>query len=148
MWYTECWFSVSHIVSGISKRNLWYVWDLFPLGLPLIGTILRVLQYHSEGKHDSASKEDTSDEELQALAEITAEFLADICIQIPKVKPKEPFFVLLPPNPVFLLDQIAKEVSNHSGFFFVFFTLCRTLWQIWWRKATLQRRLLSQPQAV
>ncbi|XP_036962502.1 protein saal1 isoform X2 [Acanthopagrus latus] len=52
--------------------------------LPLIGTILRVLQYHREGKHDSASKEDTSDEQLQALAEITAEFLADICIQIPK----------------------------------------------------------------
>ncbi|KAM8751136.1 protein saal1 [Acanthopagrus schlegelii] len=52
--------------------------------LPLIGTILRVLQYHREGKHDSASKEDTSDEQLQALAEITAEFLADICIQIPR----------------------------------------------------------------
>lgn len=46
--------------------------------LPLIGTILRVLQYHSEGK------EDTKDEQLQALAEITAEFLADICIQISK----------------------------------------------------------------
>lgn len=48
--------------------------------LPIIGTILRVLQYHGEGKHD-ASK----DEQLQALAEITTEFLADICIQIPKV---------------------------------------------------------------
>ena len=96
--------------------------NLFLLGLPLIGTILRVLQYHREGKHDSASKEDTSDEQLQALAEITAEFLADICIQIPKVKPKEPFFILRPPNPVFLMDQIAKEVSNHSVFvFFCFF---------------------------
>nr|AFO64939.1 serum amyloid A-like protein 1 [Oplegnathus fasciatus] len=52
--------------------------------LPLIGTILRVLQYHSEGKDDGTSKEDTKDEQLQTLAEITAEFLADICIQIPK----------------------------------------------------------------
>lgn len=30
------------------------------------------------------SKDDTQDEQLQTLAEITAEFLADICIQIPK----------------------------------------------------------------
>ncbi|XP_044050394.1 protein saal1 isoform X1 [Siniperca chuatsi] len=52
--------------------------------LPLIGTILRVLQYHSEGKDDGTSKEDTRDEQLQTLTEITAEFLADICIQIPK----------------------------------------------------------------
>ncbi|XP_076590004.1 protein saal1 [Chaetodon auriga] len=52
--------------------------------LPLIGTILRVLQYQSEGKDDGTSKEDTEDEQLQTLAEITAEFLADICIQIPK----------------------------------------------------------------
>lgn len=64
---------------------------LLPLGLPLIGTILRVLQYHSEGKDDGTSKEDTKDEQLQTLAEITAEFLADICIQIPKVIPKERF---------------------------------------------------------
>ncbi|XP_051236675.1 protein saal1 [Dicentrarchus labrax] len=54
------------------------------IGLPLIGTTLRVLQYHSEGKHEGTSKEDTKDEELEALAEITAEFLADICMQIPK----------------------------------------------------------------
>nr|XP_020476580.1 protein SAAL1 isoform X1 [Monopterus albus] len=52
--------------------------------LPLIGTILRVLQYHSECKDDSTSKEETKDEQLQTLAEVTAEFLADICIQIPK----------------------------------------------------------------
>ncbi|XP_010745473.3 protein saal1 [Larimichthys crocea] len=52
--------------------------------LPLIGTILRLLQHSTEGKHDGSSKEDTKDEQLQALAEITAEFLADICIQIPK----------------------------------------------------------------
>ncbi|KAM7396833.1 hypothetical protein PAMP_019842 [Pampus punctatissimus] len=52
--------------------------------LPLIGTILRVLQYNSECNDDSTSKDDTQDEQLQTLAEITAEFLADICIQIPK----------------------------------------------------------------
>nr|XP_046251132.1 protein saal1 isoform X2 [Scatophagus argus] len=52
--------------------------------LPLIGTILRVIQYHSEGKHDGTGKEDTKDEQLQSLVEITAEFLADICIHIPK----------------------------------------------------------------
>ncbi|CAK6961495.1 protein saal1 [Scomber scombrus] len=52
--------------------------------LPLIGTILRVLQYHSECTDDSTSKDDTQDEQLQTLAEITAEFLADICSQIPK----------------------------------------------------------------
>ncbi|XP_029010056.1 protein saal1 isoform X1 [Betta splendens] len=45
---------------------------------PLIGTILRVLQYHSE------SKEDTKDEQLQILSEISAEFLADICNDISK----------------------------------------------------------------
>ncbi|XP_068595587.1 protein saal1 [Brachionichthys hirsutus] len=52
--------------------------------LPLIGSILRVLQYHSDGKHGGPSKDGTKDEQLQALAEMTAEFLADICIQIPK----------------------------------------------------------------
>ncbi|XP_037624138.1 protein saal1 [Sebastes umbrosus] len=52
--------------------------------IPLIGTILRVLQFHAEGKDNGTSKEDTEDEQLQTLAEITAEFLADICIQIPK----------------------------------------------------------------
>ncbi|XP_078113310.1 protein saal1 isoform X2 [Sander vitreus] len=45
--------------------------------LPLIGTILRVLQYHSEGKDDDTSKEDTKDEQLQTLAEIT-DTLADL----------------------------------------------------------------------
>ncbi|XP_029909692.1 protein saal1 isoform X2 [Myripristis murdjan] len=61
--------------------------------LPLIGTVLRVLQYHSEyqsdktegcdGKGDTQSEE-TKDEQLQALVETTAEFLADIFFQIPK----------------------------------------------------------------
>uniref|UniRef100_A0A7N8XHJ2 Serum amyloid A-like 1 n=1 Tax=Mastacembelus armatus TaxID=205130 RepID=A0A7N8XHJ2_9TELE len=52
--------------------------------LTLIGTILQVLQYFSECKEDDASKVDTKDEQLQVLAEITAEFLADICNQISK----------------------------------------------------------------
>lgn len=52
--------------------------------LPLIGTVLRVLQYHSERKTDESSADDTKDEQLQTLAEVTAEFLADICEQIPK----------------------------------------------------------------
>lgn len=54
------------------------------ISLPLTGSILRVLQYHSEGKHHGDSEEDTKDEQLQALAEITAEFLADICIHLTK----------------------------------------------------------------
>uniref|UniRef100_A0A8C3A9E9 Serum amyloid A-like 1 n=1 Tax=Cyclopterus lumpus TaxID=8103 RepID=A0A8C3A9E9_CYCLU len=49
-------------------------------GLPLIGTVLRVLQFHSEVKDEG-----TKDEQLQTLAEIAAEFLADICSHIPKV---------------------------------------------------------------
>uniref|UniRef100_A0A4W6DCC2 Serum amyloid A-like 1 n=1 Tax=Lates calcarifer TaxID=8187 RepID=A0A4W6DCC2_LATCA len=55
------------------------------LGLPLFATILRVLQYHSECKDDGTSKEGRKDKQLQILSEITAEFLADICSQIPKV---------------------------------------------------------------
>ncbi|XP_034540994.1 protein saal1 isoform X2 [Notolabrus celidotus] len=52
--------------------------------LPLIGTVLRVLQYHSESKTNDTNTEDTKDEQLQTLVEITTEFLADICTQIPK----------------------------------------------------------------
>uniref|UniRef100_A0A4W6DBS7 Serum amyloid A-like 1 n=1 Tax=Lates calcarifer TaxID=8187 RepID=A0A4W6DBS7_LATCA len=52
--------------------------------LPLFATILRVLQYHSECKDDGTSKEGRKDKQLQILSEITAEFLADICSQIPK----------------------------------------------------------------
>lgn len=49
--------------------------------LPLIGTILRLLQYHSDGE---SGEEEKKDEQLQMLAETAAEFLADICIHIPK----------------------------------------------------------------
>lgn len=47
---------------------------------PLIGTILRLLQFCSESKSDDS----VEDEQLQTLAEITAEFLSDICLLISK----------------------------------------------------------------
>lgn len=75
-----------------------------PVGLPLIGTVLRVLQFHSEVKCDGSSKEDTKDEQLQTLAEITAEFLADICIQVPKVIPNKHFV----PCWIMLFTEILK----------------------------------------
>ncbi|KAM9376828.1 protein saal1 [Pholidichthys leucotaenia] len=52
--------------------------------LPLIGTVLRVCQYYSEKNDESANKEDPKDEQLQTLAEITVEFLADLCGNISK----------------------------------------------------------------
>lgn len=58
--------------------------DRSDISISLIGTVLRVLQYQSEGKDDATSRDATKDEQLQTLAEITAEFLADICIQIPQ----------------------------------------------------------------
>lgn len=54
-------------------------------GVTLIGSVLRVLQYRSEAKDGGFGKEGVKDEQLQTLAEITAEFLAEICVQIPKV---------------------------------------------------------------
>lgn len=51
---------------------------------PLIGTLLRVCQYHTECKESSTNEEDAKDEQLQTLAEITAEFLAHLCDHIPK----------------------------------------------------------------
>lgn len=52
--------------------------------LPLIGSILRVCQYQNECKDNSANKEDEKDEQLETLAEITAEFLADLVVHIQK----------------------------------------------------------------
>lgn len=65
-------------------------YELCPLheGLPLVGTILRLLQDHSDAARDSESgKEEKKDEQLQMLADTAAEFLADICVQISKVEP-------------------------------------------------------------
>lgn len=50
--------------------------------LPLVGSVLRVLQYLTEYK--DANEDYTKNEQLQTLAEITTEFLADICVQISK----------------------------------------------------------------
>ncbi|XP_037834177.1 protein saal1 isoform X2 [Kryptolebias marmoratus] len=52
--------------------------------LPLIGTVFQVCQYHSECKDEATNKDDAEDEQLQALDEITAEFLADLCSQMSK----------------------------------------------------------------
>ncbi|XP_037538895.1 protein saal1 [Nematolebias whitei] len=49
--------------------------------LPLIGTIFQACQYH---KDEDTNKEDADDEQLSALAEITTEFLADLCSQMSK----------------------------------------------------------------
>lgn len=47
-----------------------------------------MLQYHSDVTRDGdGGKEEKTDEQLRALAETAAEFLADICVQIPKVRP-------------------------------------------------------------
>lgn len=51
---------------------------------PLIGTLLRVCQYHIECKESTTDEEAAKDEELQTLAEITAEFLAHLFSHIPK----------------------------------------------------------------
>lgn len=52
--------------------------------LPLVVTLLRVCQYHTECKDSFTNEEDQKDKELQTLAEITAEFLAHIFNHIPK----------------------------------------------------------------
>ncbi|XP_075996902.1 protein saal1 [Genypterus blacodes] len=57
--------------------------------VPLIGSLLRVLQCHVEHQADRSGKggtedEETKDKELLTLAEVTAEFLSDVCGQISK----------------------------------------------------------------
>ncbi|CAN9499393.1 unnamed protein product [Ophioblennius macclurei] len=52
--------------------------------LPLIGTLLRVCQYHTECKESTTNQEDLKDEQFQTLGEIAAEFLALLCNHIPK----------------------------------------------------------------
>ncbi|KAM4618425.1 protein saal1 isoform 2-T2 [Polymixia lowei] len=57
--------------------------------IPLVATILRVLHYHSECQEDKAARcadsgEQTNDEQLQALVDTTAEFLADVLLLIPE----------------------------------------------------------------
>lgn len=64
----------------------WELWSLLE-GVPLIGTVLRVLQHDSDATRASQSgEEEKKDEQLEALAEAAAELLADVCVQIQKVK--------------------------------------------------------------
>lgn len=57
--------------------------------LRLIGSVLRVLQFHMEYKNTSTDEEYTKNKQLKTLAEITAEFLADISPQISKATMRE-----------------------------------------------------------
>lgn len=54
------------------------------ISVPLIGTVLLVLQFYTENKNTSNDEENTKNEQLNTLAEITTEFLADISLQISK----------------------------------------------------------------
>uniref|UniRef100_A0A3B3XJV5 Serum amyloid A like 1 n=1 Tax=Poecilia mexicana TaxID=48701 RepID=A0A3B3XJV5_9TELE len=51
----------------------------------LIGSVFRVCQHQSESKKEDSNKDEANDDQLQTLAEITSEFLADICLNITKV---------------------------------------------------------------
>lgn len=55
----------------------------------LIGTVLRVLQFHTEYKHTSTDEDCTKNEQLKTLAEISAELLANISLQISKATMRE-----------------------------------------------------------
>lgn len=52
--------------------------------LRLIGTVLRVLQFHTENKKTSTDEDYTKNVQLKTLVDITSEFLADISHQISK----------------------------------------------------------------
>lgn len=56
-------------------------------GLSLIGSVFRVCQHQSESKREHSNKDKAKDDQLMSvsLAEITSEFLADICLNITKV---------------------------------------------------------------
>lgn len=57
--------------------------------LPLIGTVLQVLQFHIDNKNTSTDEENAKHEQLSTLADITTEFLADISPQISKATMRE-----------------------------------------------------------
>ncbi|XP_053741508.1 protein saal1 [Synchiropus splendidus] len=50
--------------------------------LSLVATILRVIEFHYKSADQSTEKDEVQDEQIQSLAEVTAEFLADICSNI------------------------------------------------------------------
>uniref|UniRef100_A0A672GN35 Serum amyloid A like 1 n=1 Tax=Salarias fasciatus TaxID=181472 RepID=A0A672GN35_SALFA len=68
---------VLHEQKSILLQSFAVLQALYKL-LPLIGTLLRVCQYHTECKESNTNEEDANDEQLQTLAEITAEFLAHL----------------------------------------------------------------------
>lgn len=59
------------------------------ISVRLIGTILRVLQFHAEYKNTLSDVDNTKNEQLDTLAKITAEFLADISPEISKATMRE-----------------------------------------------------------
>ncbi|KAG7245447.1 hypothetical protein INR49_010898 [Caranx melampygus] len=79
--------------------------------VPLIATFLRVLQYHSECRDDDTNTESTNDEQLQTLAEITAEFLADICSQISKFQHLQLMLAEADPQ---LADVVRKRFPDYG----------------------------------
>ncbi|XP_072291461.1 protein saal1 isoform X2 [Eucyclogobius newberryi] len=54
------------------------------ISLTLIGTLLRVLHFHSEYENTCTEEEYSKDQQLQTLAELSTEFLADISPEISK----------------------------------------------------------------
>ncbi|XP_077423878.1 protein saal1 [Vanacampus margaritifer] len=73
-------FSVLQALYGFQEQ--WCSTD--DKSLPLLGTVLRVIQYQSEHKEEPHNKENAQDEQLLTLSEITSEFLSDICCQTAK----------------------------------------------------------------
>lgn len=112
--------SIFFIICTVLLSNLMCT-CLLPLVPPLIGTILRLLQHHSESRPDDINK----DEQLLTLAEITTEFLSDVFLQISKVFPNG------------LSDHFIngehrfQEVVGFMTFFVLFFLYYRRRWQVW-----------------
>ncbi|KAM4734943.1 protein saal1 isoform 2-T2 [Anableps anableps] len=50
----------------------------------LIGSVFQVCQHQNESKNEASNKDEANDDQLQTLAEITTEFLADLCLNIKK----------------------------------------------------------------
>lgn len=82
-WQYNCIFEKSYV--KILLCIYLFIFSSSSVGLPLISTVFQVCQYHSEHRDEDTNKEDAEDEQLQALAEITTEFLADLCSQMSKV---------------------------------------------------------------
>ncbi|XP_057693891.1 protein saal1 [Corythoichthys intestinalis] len=73
-------FSVLRALYGFQER--WGSKD--DTGISLVGTILQVIQYQSEQKAESSTKEDAQDDQLLTLSDVISEFLSEICLHISK----------------------------------------------------------------